>query len=97
MHRSQLRRRDVHYPCQFLGPRKIDRRHHRIVAGVGGKPRGALTCRASHREIAAMNNTRDDVETHYTRSELGETILAALAHTGKDIDRLTTERSRAGR
>ncbi len=38
-----------------------------------------------------MNNTRDDVETHYTRSELGETILAALAHAGKDIDRLTTD------
>ncbi len=38
-----------------------------------------------------MNNARDDVETHYTRSELGETILAALAHAGKDIDRLTTD------
>jgi MPBQ/MSBQ methyltransferase len=38
-----------------------------------------------------MNNARDDVETHYTRWELGETIFAALAKAGKDIDRLTIE------
>ena len=38
-----------------------------------------------------MNRVRDDVETHYTRSELGETILAALAKAGKDIDRLTPD------
>lgn len=38
-----------------------------------------------------MNKARGDVETHYTRSELGETILAALAKAGKDIDRLTPD------
>ncbi len=38
-----------------------------------------------------MNKARDDVQSHYTRSELGETILAALAKAGKDIDRLTPD------
>jgi SAM-dependent methyltransferase len=38
-----------------------------------------------------MNTVRDDVETHYTRSGLGETILAAVAKAGKDIDRLTPD------
>jgi SAM-dependent methyltransferase len=38
-----------------------------------------------------MNKARDDVETHYTRSDLGETILAALAKAGKDVDRLTPD------
>jgi SAM-dependent methyltransferase len=38
-----------------------------------------------------MNTVRDDVEAHYTRSDLGDTILAALAKAGKDIDRLTPD------
>jgi len=38
-----------------------------------------------------MTGERNDVETHYTRSDLGETILSALAKAGKDIDRLTTD------
>ena len=31
------------------------------------------------------------IQTHYTRSDLGEVILAALAKAGKDVDRLTPE------
>jgi SAM-dependent methyltransferase len=38
-----------------------------------------------------MNTVRDDVEAHYMRSDLGDTILAALAKAGKDIDRLTPD------
>jgi SAM-dependent methyltransferase len=33
----------------------------------------------------------DLVETHYTRSQLGEVILSALAKAGKDLDHLTPE------
>jgi ubiquinone/menaquinone biosynthesis C-methylase UbiE len=38
-----------------------------------------------------MEANRSDVETHYTRSVIGETILAALAAAGKDIEHLTIE------
>ncbi|HEX3501191.1 MAG TPA: class I SAM-dependent methyltransferase [Stellaceae bacterium] len=38
-----------------------------------------------------MTGNRSDVETHYTRSVIGETILAALAVAGKDIEHLTTD------
>jgi SAM-dependent methyltransferase len=38
-----------------------------------------------------MTEVRSDVETHYTRSVIGETILAALAAAGKDIEHLTIE------
>jgi SAM-dependent methyltransferase len=33
----------------------------------------------------------DPVETHYTRRDLGDVILAALKQAGKDIDRLTPD------
>jgi MPBQ/MSBQ methyltransferase len=33
----------------------------------------------------------DPVETHYTRHDLGDVILAALKQAGKDIDRLTPD------
>jgi ubiquinone/menaquinone biosynthesis C-methylase UbiE len=38
-----------------------------------------------------MTSDRSDVQTHYTRSVIGETILAALAAAGKDIEHLTIE------
>ena len=38
-----------------------------------------------------MTDDRGDVETHYTRSVIGETILAALAAAGRDIEHLTIE------
>jgi SAM-dependent methyltransferase len=38
-----------------------------------------------------MTGDRADVETHYTRSVIGETILAALKAAGKDIEHLTIE------
>jgi SAM-dependent methyltransferase len=38
-----------------------------------------------------MTDDRSDVETHYTRSVIGETILAALAAAGRDIEHLTIE------
>lgn len=38
-----------------------------------------------------MEADRSEVETHYTRAAIGETILAALAAAGKDIEHLTIE------
>ncbi len=38
-----------------------------------------------------MTGDRSGVETHYTRPALGETILAALAAAGKDIEHLTID------
>jgi SAM-dependent methyltransferase len=38
-----------------------------------------------------MTDDRSDVETHYTRSVIGETILAALTAAGRDIEHLTIE------
>src|SRR5882672_5366042 len=38
-----------------------------------------------------MTGDRSDVETHYTRADLGATILAALAAAGKDIEHLTID------
>ena len=38
-----------------------------------------------------MANNGDPVESHYTRSDLGEAILAALKAAGKDIDHLTPD------
>jgi ubiquinone/menaquinone biosynthesis C-methylase UbiE len=38
-----------------------------------------------------MTGDRSDVETHYTRSVIGETILAALAAAGRDIEHLTID------
>src|SRR5216683_6556989 len=38
-----------------------------------------------------MNEVRAHVEAHYTRSQIGDAILAALKAAGKDIDHLTTD------
>jgi ubiquinone/menaquinone biosynthesis C-methylase UbiE len=38
-----------------------------------------------------MAAERSDVETHYTRAAIGETILAALAAAGKDVEHLTID------
>jgi hypothetical protein len=38
-----------------------------------------------------MPDTQSAVETHYGRVDLGETILEALKHAGKDIDHLTVD------
>ncbi len=38
-----------------------------------------------------QNHVNEAIQTHYTRSDLGEVILAALAKAGKDVDRLTPE------
>ena len=38
-----------------------------------------------------MNEVRAHVETHYTRPQIGDAILAALKAAGKDIDHLTTD------
>jgi SAM-dependent methyltransferase len=37
------------------------------------------------------NRVNEAIQTHYTRSDLGEVILAALANAGKDVNRLTPE------
>ena len=37
------------------------------------------------------NGVNEAVQTHYTRSDLGGVILAALERTGKDLNRLTPE------
>jgi SAM-dependent methyltransferase len=39
----------------------------------------------------AMTGDHGDVEAHYTRSVIGETILAALTASGKDIEHLTPD------
>jgi ubiquinone/menaquinone biosynthesis C-methylase UbiE len=38
-----------------------------------------------------MPNSKNTVEDHYTRRDLGEIIIAALKQAGKDIDRLTPD------
>ncbi len=38
-----------------------------------------------------MISNKDQVETHYTRHDLGEAILAALKAAGKDLDHLTPD------
>jgi ubiquinone/menaquinone biosynthesis C-methylase UbiE len=50
-----------------------------------------LNCDPHLKGKPAMTGDRSDVETHYTRSVIGATILAALAAAGRDIERLTIE------
>jgi hypothetical protein len=38
-----------------------------------------------------QNRVNEAIQTHYTRAELGEVILAALEKAGKDVNRLTPE------
>lgn len=38
-----------------------------------------------------QSRTNEAIQAHYTRADLGDTILAALAQAGKDLSRLTPE------
>lgn len=41
--------------------------------------------------MAPHTRINEEIQTHYTRSDLGEVILAALTKAGKDVNRLTPE------
>ncbi|MGE5848842.1 MAG: SAM-dependent methyltransferase, partial [Candidatus Methylomirabilota bacterium] len=38
-----------------------------------------------------QSRVNEAIQTHYTRADLGEVILAALEKAGKDVNRLTPE------
>ena len=41
--------------------------------------------------MSTQTRVNEEIQTHYTRADLGDAILAALAKAGKDVDRLTPE------
>ncbi|MDE2078218.1 MAG: class I SAM-dependent methyltransferase [Burkholderiales bacterium] len=41
--------------------------------------------------MSTQSSVNEAIQTHYTRADLGEVILAALENAGKDVNRLTPE------